>query len=47
MAVGRQPWLLTPAGLYEQWLVSLAHTDEDIDHVLAAAEDSFRQTGAA
>jgi glutamate-1-semialdehyde 2,1-aminomutase len=27
--------ILTPPGLDEQWLVSLAHTDEDMDHLVA------------
>lgn len=28
--MGRQRNILTPPGLDEQWLVSLAHTDEDM-----------------
>jgi hypothetical protein len=43
MAVGRQPWLLTPAGLDEQWLVSLAHTDEDMAILIDASASSRRQ----
>ena len=27
--------ILTPPGLDEQWLVSLAHTDEDMDHLVS------------
>jgi glutamate-1-semialdehyde 2,1-aminomutase len=41
--VGRQPHILTPPGLDEQWLVSLAHTDED----MAALVTDFRDLAQA
>ena len=38
--------VLLPPSQFETWFVSAAHTEEDIDHVVHAAHQVLRETGA-
>ena len=41
-----QRGVLLPPSQFETWFVSAAHTEDDIDHVVQAAHQVLRETGA-